>query len=303
MNIRTSLAALAATFLVALGGCQMASTVGDTESTPGPKGGVAFRLSSQNVHTLQSQSLHLQYKVSGVGMDTLAGSVQIDTAPIFINEVPVGLRFIELTAVDRFGVETWYGRDSLLVSADQYAFAHIVLHRLAASPKGTIVLDVSLDSMEIGIDSIRPPLDTVWTTRTYYSFYPQSYTSCSAPTWAGSGDSLQIYCTRSIGLPIASDTTWADTTVHYPVADTARWCRLIDTTEISGGGAHASFHCLRLHYQPYSGPVDTIWRDTASYSPADTLVRCHSPSLTTVLCYRPNPDSSRTQPSYRRETL
>ena len=285
MNTRLSIAALAATFLVALGGCQLASTVGDTETTPVQSGGVAFRLSPQNVTVLQAQSLHLQYKVSGVGMDTLSGSVDIDTAPVFIPDVPTGVRFVELTALNPWGVPTWYGRDSVVVNAGAYAYAHITLRRLGQGPTGTVVLDVSLDSIPLGdLDSVRIPVDTIWSTRTYHTFYPTSHTTCGKVEWAGHGDSLRVRCTRVIGLPIATDTTWADTTVDYPVSDTARWCRLVDTTATSGGGMHATFHCLRLHYQPYAGPIDTVWRDSANAS------FCYPLSTRRTVCYRPSSD-------------
>lgn len=298
MKSRPLFAALAAMFLVALGGCQMASTVGESETTSTAKGGVAFRLSTQNVNTLHAQSLDLRYKISGAGMDTLAGSAQIDTAPMFIPNVPAGQRVVELFAVNLWGVETWYGRDSLYVQPGQYAYAHIVLHRLGQGPTGTVVLDVSLDdSMEIGgIDSTRPPVDTVWTTRTYHSFYPMSYTTCGPTDWASNGDSLFVRCTRVIGLPIASDTTWSDTTVDYPVSDTARWCRMVDTTSDSGGEmTHASFQCMRLHYQPYTGPVDTLWRDTTA-----TTSACYPLSPREMLCYRPRPDSAGSVPALRK---
>lgn len=101
-----------------------------------------------------------------------------------------------------------------------------------------------------------------------------------------------VHCTHVIGLPIASDTTWADTTVHFPVGDTARWCMLTDS---STGMTHASFRCLRLHYQPYTGPVDTIWHDTTN-APAF----CNPLSVSQVLCYRPVSDSSRSATSRRR---
>lgn len=293
MKTRISIAALATMFFVALQGCQMESTVSDGDHSSEKKGGVAFRLSPQNVNVLQSQSLYLQYKVSGPGMDTLTGSAYADTAPTFIPDVPSGTRVVEITALSWSGIATWYGADTIQVNPDQYAFAHVTLHRLA-NPTGTVVLDISLDSIPTSTDSLRPRgrLDTVWTTQTYHSVYPYSYNSCGSPSWAGAGDSLQVNCTHVIGLPISSDTTWSDTAVHYPVSDTARWCVLTDSGSLSAGdttSSHASFHCYRFHYEPYTGPVDTIWRDTTIGYPADSSVFCYQTSFDRVFCYRPSP--------------
>jgi len=292
MKSRHLLAALAATCLAVFQGCDssqsIASVPGDRSSEG--KGGVAFRLSPQNVSVLNANSYYLQYKVSGPGIDSFSaiyGTVWADTAPTFIQNVPCGTRIVEITAMGYNGIATWYGADTIEVNPGQYSFAHLTLHKLA-NPYGTVVLDISLDSMQGTDSSVRAPIDTVWHTQIIPSWYTYSYSYCNSPVWGGPGDSLRVNCTNVIYRPLPGDTTWVDTTVHYPVSDTAHWCIMtsLDSGLVDTLGAHASFRCYRPHYEPYTGPVDTIWSDTL-VGPSDTTTYCYSIGVDKVHCIRP----------------
>jgi hypothetical protein len=138
----------------------------------------------------------------------------------------------------------------------------------------TVVLEISLDSIRIS-DSL-PALggiDTVWTTQTFKTSTPYSYTSCGSSLWTDS-NSLQVHCTHMIGVLLSSDSTWSDSTARYPVTQTSQ--------------------------------IDTIWRDTTSYSPADSST-CSRADTSTVTCYRlesvQRTDSSAVVPGTKRDSL
>jgi hypothetical protein len=316
MKIPHLLAALAATCIVMLQACDgtqsLASVPGDRSSEG--KGGIAFRLSQQNVAVLAASSYYLQYKISGPGIDsfaTISGGGFPDTAPVIIQNIPCGTRVIEVSAIDYNGVATWYGADTIEVNPGQYSFAHVSLSRKAYL-SGTVVLDISLDSVPVDSNVHRAPIDTTWQTRTFPSWYAYSYSYCDNPVWGGPGDSLRVNCTQVIGVVMPGDTIWRDTVVHHPVPDSGFWCSLVKIDSAQFGDsthARATWSCLRSHYVPYDGLRDTSWFDSLVNYPVDSTPYCYTSPygdtgslFCTRLLYRTSYDTLLCDSAFQRPT-
>lgn len=269
MKTRHLFAALAATFLVLFQGCQTADSPAPATEAPTNKetGALAFRLSPQSVDYLRAESYSIHYSISGPDMDSMVGEIYPDTSATILWNVPSGTRIIQLRANNFQGVPIWYGADTVLVTQGQATYANITLKKLA-SPTGTVVLNISLDST-IPESPLYAPFDTIWgEPATYYSTgFVGTYNQCGLPAWYPNRDSIYVQCKVVTYLPVPGDTSWVDTVVPFPVPDTAKGCvaGMIDSS-YTGGVLKVRTHwtCHRYTYVPVE--PDTTRRDTTVHT-------------------------------------
>lgn len=261
MSPNKVLAALAATFLAALQGCQtpQATAPGD-RSTEG-SGKVGFRLAPGDINVLRRSASALSYQIQGPGMDTMKAMANLDTGAIVVGGVPCGTRVILVQAIDSLGYPTWVGSDTVEVNANQSTWARIVLHRPVAT--GAVVIDVVLDSLSDSSWQGASHPDTSFTDRWVAGSWNGRVLNCHTIQWNPDQTPARIACTRDNYFD-AGDTLFVDTVVHRRT-DTLHWCRVASADSTSFGsdtiGARLTLRCYRPVFRPWSH-MDTAWQDS-----------------------------------------
>ncbi|MBK9577733.1 MAG: hypothetical protein IPK50_07415 [Fibrobacterota bacterium] len=281
MKRKTPFALIAASLLGLLQSCQENQTTGPGDRSREGSGAVSFRLSQGSVEYLRRETLFLQYQVWGPGMDTMRGSTVLDTAPIRLDGIPCGTRFVMVKAVDSIGVATWTGSDTVEVNPNSTSLANIVLRRTVR--RGGILIEVSLDST----DTILPPArvqDTTWIYEIFPSYSKVLIRSCSGPQRVRNTDTMRTACHHFELVPYPGDTTYVHGDTHESSMDN-------DTSCIGGpadtGSTWGAYTCTISHFVPWS-KYDTVWRDSIVHTPLYAQTNICTPSrdfAPTIYCY------------------
>lgn len=264
MKTRHLIAALAATFLVLSQGCQTSESqaVSGDRSSEGT-GSVAFRLSQNSFDLLRSEGKSFQIAIGGPGLMWDTTYHAIDTS-IHINSIPCGTRYVHVAVMDSEGDAAWSGRDTVEVNPNQYAWAHITLHR-AAPKTGGIHIDIDLESGLVDTTPYPPQIDTTFYDSIAYSYGSDTaYTICAGIPWFAP---TEFRCARITEKPYPTDTLWTDSTLYRDGFQPECRIRIFEN--------EARMSCTRFIYQI---PTDTVWKDTTVHTASlDSQTWCRGP--------------------------